>query len=366
VSAEIVLNKRKNFPALDWVRGAAALSVFTHHFYQQFLSRAFDNSSYFGAFMAHLGSWGVAIFFVLSGFCIHWGRLLDSSNKGGFQPRIFAIRRFFRIYPAMLFSILLCYELEKYYTSNLLQASSLGSVLAHLTLISSFMVDQRVAVNSVLWSVIVECHFYILYWLFWRHFDGIRNVAAVTAVALALGAATFAASVVLAPSGPYRVMLQTIFLASWWSWCFGALIAELIYRKRMPYTSQTVNRVFLFGALLMSILIGLLPHPFELHARRFVLPCLAGAFIYFLLNDRYDFSKARSILFVGVISYSLYLFHPVAILIGLHSDFAVIFAAVFVLTAGILLAYLSYRFIEIPFIQLGRRFVRNLVAPAQI
>jgi peptidoglycan/LPS O-acetylase OafA/YrhL len=61
--SEIQLNKRKNFPALDWVRAAAALSVFFHHFYQQYLSEGFNETSYFGAFMANLGSWGGLYFF---------------------------------------------------------------------------------------------------------------------------------------------------------------------------------------------------------------------------------------------------------------------------------------------------------------
>jgi peptidoglycan/LPS O-acetylase OafA/YrhL len=289
--SKIQLNKRKNFPALDWVRAAAALSVFFHHFYQQYLSEGFNETSYFGAFMANLGSWGVSIFFVLSDFCIHWGRLLDTSSKHGFDPRIFAIRRFFRIYPALVFSVLICYEIGKYDTSNLIQKSSIYSVIVHLTLISSFMLDHRLAVNNVLWSVVVECHFYILYWLFWRHFSGIRKVTAITFGAIALGAATFVASVVVFPSGPSRVMLQSIFLATWWSWCLGALIAEMIYHKKIIFNAQFANRVFMFGTLLMSFLIGLLPHPFELQARRFVVPCLVAAFIYFLLNDRFDFSK---------------------------------------------------------------------------
>jgi peptidoglycan/LPS O-acetylase OafA/YrhL len=152
-------------------------------------------------------------------------------------------------------------------------------------------------------------------------------------------------------------MLQTIFLASWWSWCLGALIAELMYRKKTIFVSKLLNRAFLFCVLLMSLVIGLIPHPFELHARRFLLPCLAGAFIYFLLNYRYDFSRAKSMIFLGLISYSLYLFHPVAILIGVHSNLTVMFSAVFIAITGILLAYLSYRVIEIPFVRLGKRFV---------
>jgi peptidoglycan/LPS O-acetylase OafA/YrhL len=287
---------------------------------------------------------------------------LDTSSKHGFDPRIFAIRRFFRIYPALVFSVLICYEIGKYDTSNLIQKSSIYSVIVHLTLISSFMLDHRLAVNNVLWSVVVECHFYILYWLFWRHFSGIRKVTAITFGAIALGAATFVASVVVFPSGPSRVMLQSIFLATWWSWCLGALIAEMIYHKKIIFNAQFANRVFMFGTLLMSFLIGLLPHPFELQARRFVVPCLVAAFIYFLLNDRFDFSKQKSILFIGSISYSLYLLHPVAILIGVHSGISVTFTAPFIFSTGILLAYLSYRFIESPFVQLGKRFVAGSLA----
>lgn len=349
--------KKDHFAALDWLRAIAAMSVFAHHFYQQYSYNENKQLGNFDLLMLHLGPWGVAIFFVLSGFCIHWARLTESARADGFRPKLFLVRRFFRIYPALLVTVVIYYIVEKFYTSNLLHESSLNSVFAHLALVSSFSVEHRVAVNNVLWTVVVECHFYLMYFLFWRFFDGIYGTCAVALVAICLGAATYVVSVAFVPSGETRVMIQSIFLASWWSWCLGAVIAQLVHDKGVYVSSVLMNRVYLFCLVFVSLAIALLPHPLDLQARRFTLPVLAAMILYIVLRDRFDFSKTRPIVFLGVVSYSLYLLHPMAILIGLKSGLGLELAAVLIFSAGILLAYLNYSIIEAPFVALGKRLV---------
>jgi peptidoglycan/LPS O-acetylase OafA/YrhL len=355
-----------HFVALDWLRAVAALSVFVHHFYQQYAPQLTGKTGFIHAFMIHLGSWGVCLFFILSGFCIHWSRLLDSTRTQGFQPRIFAIRRFFRIYPALFVAVILCYVIEQFYTSNLLNSPSLGAVFAHLMLVSSFSVEYRGAINNVLWTVIVECHFYILYFFLWRLFDGPRKIMAVTMIAIGLAAATFLVSVTLFEPGKYRVLVQHIFLASWWSWCLGALLAELLFKKELLPGSLAVNRLCLYGLVTLSLIIGLLPHQLALQSGRFILPFLTLGIVYFMLVSRYDFDRQKTLVFTGVISYSLYLFHPIAILIGVASGLNVAFSAVLVFSVGILLASANYVLVEAPFMALGKRIVTRYKTPKTI
>ncbi|MEC5163364.1 MULTISPECIES: acyltransferase family protein [unclassified Janthinobacterium] len=346
---------KKHFPVLDWLRALAAISVFAHHFFQQFSSGTED--TWFGRLMLHLGPWGVAVFFVLSGFCIHWARIGDARSAASFNLAEYGARRFFRIYPAFFACTIICFIVGQFYTSNLMQQARWESVLAHLTLTSSFFVDHRVAVNSVLWSVVVECHFYILYGVLWHQFRHVNGVARMTAVAVAVCALTFAASVLLLPKGPGRVMLQSLFLASWWSWCLGAIVAQMLHSRKPALRQGGLGRVACVAFFALSLLMAFLPPPFDLFARRFALPLVAAAFLYFLLQEKWDFGRATWVVRLGLLSYSLYLFHPLAILVGVQFHLGPLASALLIFPLGIVLAHLSYEWIELPFIGLGRKFL---------
>ena len=58
--------------SLDPLRGAAALAVVIHHTAQAWRVAASGvGTSVSATIFGWLGSWGVTLFFVLSGFCIH-------------------------------------------------------------------------------------------------------------------------------------------------------------------------------------------------------------------------------------------------------------------------------------------------------
>jgi len=93
---------RGHLPFLYGIRGIAILAVFLFHsFVHTFgfdnlawkgLFRDFDTSrSFLALYPLTYGSAGVAIFFVVSGFCIHLSH--QSNNEGGW--RNFFNRRFF-------------------------------------------------------------------------------------------------------------------------------------------------------------------------------------------------------------------------------------------------------------------------------
>src|SRR6266851_2933114 len=78
-------------PALDALRGAAVLVVFSRHI-------AFPIIGRFG--------WvGVDLFFVLSGFLVSGLLFREFQRTGHVQPGRFLIRRAFKIYPQFYFMI---------------------------------------------------------------------------------------------------------------------------------------------------------------------------------------------------------------------------------------------------------------------
>ena len=174
-------------------------------------------------------------------------------------------------------------------------------------------------------------------------------------MAIFISAVFYVISVTLAEAGKTRIMIQTVFLTTWWSWCLGACVAELIYYKKIAFKNNKLNRACCIAALLITLLICFLPKPYNLHAQRFVLPLAAAIFLYFLLLEEFYFIGSRYLVELGSISYSLYLLHPLAILVGVEVGLSFFYTTILVLLIGIFGAFLSYKFIEIPFVTLGSK-----------
>jgi peptidoglycan/LPS O-acetylase OafA/YrhL len=340
------------YPLLDLFRAIAALSVFIHHFYQQ--NAVFFDKNYASPFLSFLGGWGVTLFFVISGFCIHHSRLLSVEKKDTFDLRQYFVRRFFRIYPGFVVCVLLFFLVGQYFISNLVPNSKPIAIFMHLGLISSFFVEYSGAINHVLWSVVAECHFYILYAILWRKFSGIKSTIIMLLLSLFIGAATFILSVALFPQGAERLLVQKIFLASWWIWCLGVLVAELLHRRIFFFRSMFGNRTALLVITIISFGIAYLPFAYSIQFQRFALPFLCAGLIFFALQDTYSLNHVRFLYFIGLVSYSLYLYHPLALLIGAHLELDLFWQTILVFPLGITFASLAYYLIEMPGVELGK------------
>jgi peptidoglycan/LPS O-acetylase OafA/YrhL len=342
--------RSQRLPQIEAARGIAAMAVFVHHLFQQFW--AGQAASPFTALLGHLGAWGVTVFFALSGFCIHASRLAEMRRGSGFDRKRYLARRFFRIYPAFLVCLAVCLMLGQIRTSNLLPASDATSVLAHLSTLSEFLPAQRTSVNQVLWSVVVEVHFYLLYALLWRSFDGRSGVLRMCALAGLTGAATWILSVLAIEPGPLRVLVQHCFLATFWTWCLGALVAEASLGSN-PVRAP-VRAGWPLGALLLVSLLPL-PPPASLAMERFALPVILASALFLLVHLPPTLGLWRGLAPLGAVSYSLYLLHPVAIWIALGTSMSPATATAPAAALGLFLATLSYLAFEVPFQRLGAR-----------
>jgi len=347
----ITMTNFNRYPTLDLFRAIAALSVFVHHFYQQ--NADFFDKNYTSPFLSLLGGWGVTLFFVISGFCIHHSRIMSVEKNGRFDLMQYFFRRFFRIYPGFVVCVLVFFFLGQHFTSNLVPNSQPIAIFMHLGIVSSFFVDYNVGINKVLWSVVVECHFYILYAMLWRKFTGVNSTIRMLLLSLFIGAATFLLSVTLFPQGAERVLVQKIFLASWWIWCLGVLVAELLHKRPIFFKTTFANRTALLGIIIISFGIAYLPSLYSLQLQRFALPFLCAGLIYFALQDTYSFNHVRSIYLIGVVSYSLYLYHPLALMIGTQLELDLFWQAILVFPCGMTIAILGYYLIEKPGVALG-------------
>jgi len=300
--------------ALDSIRGLAALGVALAHFSQQ--AMPLREMGWIGMWIYQLGTWGVTVFFILSGFCIHGARLKEESlGNTGSWPAFFW-RRFFRIYPGLFVSALVCLLLAQYWRTDLVRNPSLEALLGHLLLFSNFTPFDRCSINGVLWSVVVECHFYFLYPLFlWlgRQHGMLRTVAAIT-----LGGAIYLVMVsFLSSPGDTRVMWQYTFPAIWWKWCLGALLADVYWGPERDWWVRWATRGWVCGTSLAASFLAafLTNNTAVLTFQRFVLPLIMGVFVISVAERKGSMLEQPIFRWLGKISYSIYLFHPV-VLVG--------------------------------------------------
>lgn len=91
------MNMEKKLNVLEAVRGAAALYVFLVHFIFMYF---IDRTSIFSILFS-FGQEAVILFFLMSGFVIQYSYIKNKSNF-----KTYFKKRFFRIYPLFLISIL--------------------------------------------------------------------------------------------------------------------------------------------------------------------------------------------------------------------------------------------------------------------
>ena len=146
------------YPFMDGFRALAALAVILHH-----LGNCFDLGSFFPRCLSEgvgrftfMGSVGVDIFFVISGFLI--SGLLFEDLPSRIRVRRFYLRRSFKMLPQYLAVVLV--SMAVLFFSAPSELHPLG-VLSYFLLFQNYIAP--IGLLAHLWSIAVEEHFYILY-----------------------------------------------------------------------------------------------------------------------------------------------------------------------------------------------------------
>ncbi|WP_230350903.1 acyltransferase [Lelliottia sp. WAP21] len=164
--------------ALESLRGLSAIAVLICHFFQVFLARFYPEYFYTDLIIAQSS---VMIFFVMSGFLIGVSVQSNISRNGSFDLTSYAKSRFLRIYPPLLFAVILCFILSNLapfffesgsasfmipdaFTRGKSLEMPAKEVLAALTLMNGFL-PVGVQFNSPLWSLPYEVWYYVVFGL---------------------------------------------------------------------------------------------------------------------------------------------------------------------------------------------------------
>ncbi len=328
---------------IDGLRAIAVLPVVLYH----------AGLSFEGGYV------GVDIFFVISGFLIT--RILnDEMEAGRFSILAFYERRARRILPALFAMLGICGLLGAYALMPLEFAMLGKAAFATLLFGSNFYFWDRgsdyfgphLERDPLLhtWSLGVEEQFYILFPLLLFGLHRWYRGRMVHAVAGLVGL-SFLVSVVAVQILP----VTTFYLLPTRAWELG--VGALLALATLPKASRAVREALCYlavGALGASILLYDRSTPFPGLAA--APPVLAAVAILFVSQSGGSsvtrLLSARPLVWIGLISYSLYLWHwPVLVFLKIVRGTDMVgsgfqLAAVLV---SIALAWLSWRFIEQPF-----------------
>jgi peptidoglycan/LPS O-acetylase OafA/YrhL len=302
-----------------------------------------------------LGS-AVMLFFVVSGFAIHYP---NAASDTPLAIGRYALRRCLRIWPAYLAAVLLTVAAEYLVgeaTSMPLSPPKKAGATAVMMQNYLTPVGQLVG-NPSLWSLPVEGELYLAYpillW-FWRRFGMTWVLAGVTVTSASAAAALWA--------GHEWPMHN--FAKYWVIWFSGALLAHWVRTKKLPEWRSWHGLVTISG---LVAVIGCRWAGVAIGLEHFVWGVIYFFLMLWVLNHpasltRLPFWMRQAVLFLGRISYSLYLVHfPVFLLLGAcwvaafgQKPVSVIVPLVASLIP-IPVAYLLWRTVEQPSQSLGRR-----------
>jgi len=352
------LNTR--FDQLDALRGLAALSVVIHHsvltlpvflsaHYHEAVSPlilALTNSP-LHIFWA--GREAVILFFMLSGFVLSLSYLEYNERP----YKIFILKRICRLYIPYIVSILLSTILLYLFTPHSeITASSqwFKDMWNHIPLANDwkkliFMLDVHSThnINTVVWSLVYEMQISIIFPVFALM---IRKWNWKVCFVIALIFSVLHASI---------LRYLSFFI-------FGALIAS----KRSVFVIYLNNRSWL--SIISLISIGMI---FYLHEWLFYMPSLkshmkdtitgVGAAMFIILaigNYRLEHILHRPyLLYLGRISYSLYLVHAIVLLVTvylLNNILVLPYIVIMIPFLSLIVAHYFYKIVEFPSINLGK------------
>ena len=239
---------------LDGLRGLAAFYVLVFHarwlLWEGYLTGYVthpDHYSLVGKVLAHVflafsyGHQMVMLFFVLSGFVIHlrYATRLKQQDSARFGWRAYVWRRAKRLYPPLLFTMILTFGLDQLgkvwgfpiYSMPTVLNLDIRPIHDPLTAVGNLLFTMSVYVapwgmNGALWSLAYEWWFYMIYPIFWWLTR--RSIPVANGTMAALYVLSFFPA--LWPVALFRVVFSA--MLAWW---FGVLLADIyVGRYKLP------------------------------------------------------------------------------------------------------------------------------------
>ena len=337
---------------LDGLRGVAAFLVLLHHYVASY-NRDYGHSKLIYLLdiiikYPYLDT-GVNLFFIISGFVIILS--LDKTKR----PLDFFVSRFSRLYPAYWFSLFLTSSTVYFfgvYGMNI----TLQQVVINMTMLQEFFSSNTFStkinhVDPVYWTLTLELSFYFSAFVVYS-FGFLDKIVNIVYVWIFLGFLLWFLN-----DSDYKfnnILMQIlVYLLIFEAYAFIYFsLGILFYKKYVSGGKNNLNyNITIFLLLLSSYIMTEIPI--------FLSTCFYTVLFYMVIKGKASFLKRGIFLFLGKISYPLYLIHwSIGIIListfynmGLPGEITIILSTLII----VLTSYLINFFIEIP----SQRIIRQ-------
>jgi len=367
--------KKVYFPNLDGIRFLAIALIIVHHIEQIKDIYGLDNAWGYSA-IRNLGSVGVTLFFVLSGFLITYLLLYEKKETGKIDVKKFHTRRVLRIFPlyylvvALGFLVLPLILMVPGFPIEFTSTNFIKTLLLFLLLLPNLAVVLVVYVPFIthLWAIGSLEQFYLLWPTVIEKVK--RNLFGVLLFVIAIFVVLRNLPFLLYGHGYTYEPLVTMgyFFTHFRVDCMaiGALGALILFsndRRFLDILYRTEVQVIVLVVTVLCVVIGLDIRyvSFDVYSLLFIILILNAA-----ANPKTILKLENpSLNYLGRVSYGIYLFHPLAIFMllevfngistgdGMVSN---VLLYILVFTLSIVLAVVSYQFYEQRFLKKKKEY----------
>jgi peptidoglycan/LPS O-acetylase OafA/YrhL len=369
-SATTALARAERFyrPELDALRFFAFLGVFIFHAAPRTMD--FYNAAGYPHWLSSLlisifgaGAYGVDLFFALSAYLITSLLLRERAATGALDLRGFYVRRILRIWPLYLAFVAFAALTAKMLPGQVLPMRYVVgySLLAGNWIYAFYGLPASFA--TPLWTVSIEEQFYLAWPLALRR-ASVRTMAAI-AVGLLVVANAWRVWLAVTAAPVERIEYNTFTRLD--PIAFGILIA--LFGHKLPQLSRWSRIALLCGGVVTWVAVFAFtvtaPHPmfttWQMAVGHPFTALASVAVLLSVLGSQHGFLRNKTLLYLGKISYGLYVLHEFAHfcamrLVPASTSAGVVGQSLVGLALTVALAAASYRWLESPFLRLKERF----------
>lgn len=339
----LMMENRDYYRELDGLRAIAVILVILFHL---------DVPAVSGGFI------GVDVFFVISGYLMTSIILEEIKLKGTIVFKEFFVRRFKRLYPALIVTLFLSFLAAFFLMSAQDLQKFGGSVVSSMLGLSNFYFwsqsgyfDIAAILKPALhtWSLSVEAQFYI-FWIILIAVAVVRLNIKPYIVILGIGLCSLILNIFFETSIDTTTLFFLIPFRIY-EFAIGGSVFFLMHLR--PSSKIYADLVVCCGMGLVFYSAFIFTDQIRFPSYNALIPCIGTALIIWSANRSGVFSflfRLKGVIYLGLISYSLYLVHwPIIVFYKYktYGDLNIIDKSL-IFFISVLLATLIYRFIETP------------------
>jgi len=356
------MNQNNYISYLDGFRGYAILLVILSHL---------------GFLPMDIAYFGVTLFFFVSGLLITRLMVREHAKTGKISLKDFYLRRVFRLYPALLLMLLLSCTIVLFHGYKIIWNDIMSGIFYftnyYLVYFEPIVQDSKyLLVSRILWSLSVEEHFYLLFPLLFIFFFSENSKLFLYIIGILLIAFLLTRILTLFSLDETGRIFKTTYYTTHCradSILFGCFAALLLYKYESGWYLYAIQKKIVIICALILLAFSILyndsfyqytfKYTFQGIALMFIIPAFSYLSHHNILKKAVD---NTIMIFIGKLSYSLYLFHWVALktssLYFTAKTFNWYCLTVFL---TIILSILSYYYIEKPFLKLRVKYGSSAV-----